>query len=109
MKDATTSVVIKMFSGLNAAINFFLVDDSSEHKKAEDMNKNVVATISHNEYIDVSLNHKCSRHSMHRIQSKNHRIGTYEIKKFLCHPLMKKMDMMDMMDMMDCTMLFQLI
>ena len=65
------------------------------------MNKNVVPTTSHNEYKDFLLNHKYSRHSMYRIQSKNHRTGTYEIKKFLCHALMKKMDMMDMMDMMD--------
>ena len=92
MKDETTSVVIQNIFGLNAAISFFLADDSSEHKKAEDMNKNVVATISHNEYKDVSLNHKCSRHSMYRIQSKNHRTGTHEIKKFLCHALMKKMN-----------------
>ena len=34
MKDQTTSVVNKNFSGLNAAISFFLVDDSSEHKKS---------------------------------------------------------------------------
>ena len=27
------------------------------------------------------MNYKCFRHSMNRIQSKNHRIGTYEIKK----------------------------
>ena len=45
------------------------------------MNKNVVATISHNEYKDVLLNNKCIRHSMNRIQSKDHRIGTYEINK----------------------------
>ena len=45
------------------------------------MNRNVVATIRHNEYKDVMLNNKCLRHSMNRIQSKNHRIGTYEIKK----------------------------
>ena len=44
------------------------------------MNKNVVATISHNEYNDVFLN-KCIRHSRNRIPSKNHRIETYEIKK----------------------------
>ena len=30
----------------------FLVDDNSEHKKAKDVNKNVVATIIHNEYKD---------------------------------------------------------
>ena len=45
------------------------------------MNKNFVATISHNEYKDVLLNNKCIRHSMNRIQSKDHRIGTYEINK----------------------------
>ena len=27
------------------------------------------------------LNNKCIRHSMNRIQSKDHRIGTYEINK----------------------------
>ena len=45
------------------------------------MNKNVIATISHNEYKDVLLNNKCIRHSMNGIQSKDHRIGTYEINK----------------------------
>ena len=43
------------------------------------VNRNVVATIIHKEYKDVLLNIKCLRHSMNRIQSKNHRIGTYEI------------------------------
>ena len=57
----------------------FLVDDNSEHKKAKGANKNVVATIRHNEYKEVLLNNKCLRHSMKRIQSKDHRIGTYEI------------------------------
>ena len=45
------------------------------------MSRNVVATISHHEYKDVLLNKKCLRHSMNRIQSKDHKIGTYEIKK----------------------------
>ena len=55
---------------------FFLVDDSSEHKKGKDMNKNIVATIRHNKYKDNLLNNKCLRHLMNRIQSRNHRIGT---------------------------------
>ena len=58
-----------------------MVDDNSEHKKAKDVNKNVVATISHNEYKDVLLNKKCLRHSMNRILRKDQRIGTYEINK----------------------------
>ena len=59
----------------------FLVDDNSEHKKAKGVNKNVDATMIHNEYIDVLLNNKCLRHSMNRIQSKDHRIRTYEVKQ----------------------------
>ena len=49
------------------------------------MNKNIVATISHNEYKDNLLNKKCLRHSINRIQSKDHRIGTYESNKFSLH------------------------
>ena len=59
----------------------YLVDDNSEHKIAKGINKNVVARISHNEYKDVLLNKKCLRHSINRIQGKDHRIGTYEMNK----------------------------
>ena len=52
-----------------------LVDDSSEHKKVNNMNKNVVEIISHSEYKDILLNEKYIRHLMNRIQSKGHRIG----------------------------------
>ena len=45
------------------------------------MNRNVVATITHNEYKEFLLNKKCLRHSMNKIQSKDHKIGTYEINK----------------------------
>ena len=50
-------------------------------KKAKNMYKNIIATISHNERKDVLLNQQCLRHSMNRIQSKSHRTGTYEINK----------------------------
>ena len=36
----------------------------------------------HNKYKDVLLNKKCVRHSMNRIEGKDHKIGTYEIDKF---------------------------
>ena len=58
-----------------------LVDDNGEHKKAQDVDKNVVAKISHNEYRDFFLNKKCLRHSVNSIQSKDHRTGTYKINK----------------------------
>ena len=54
----------------------YLVDDNSEDKKAQGVNKNFVGTISHNKNKDVLLNKKCLRHSMNKIQSKDHRIGT---------------------------------
>ena len=56
--------------------------DSSQHKKATGVNRNVVAAISHNEYKDILLNNKCIRHSMNRVQSKYHSMWTYEINKF---------------------------
>ena len=81
MKDEAAVVAIEEFVGLKPKMYSFLVDDSSEHKKAEGANKNVVATIRNNEYKNVLFNNKCLRHSMNRIQSKDHRIGTYKIDK----------------------------
>ena len=57
----------------------FLVDDSSEQKKAKGVNKNVVATIWCDEYKYVLLNQKCLIRSINRIESKNHRIGNQHI------------------------------
>ena len=58
-----------------------MVDDNSKYKKAKGVNRNVAATISHNKYKDVLMNNKRLIHSMNRIRSKDHRIGTYEINK----------------------------
>ena len=44
------------------------------------MNKNVVKA-SHKGYKGVLQKKKCLRHSMKRIHSKAHKIGTYEINK----------------------------
>ena len=54
------------------------------------LNRNVVATISHNEYKNVFLNNICLRYSMNRMQSKNDRIVAYKSAKFLYHALMIK-------------------
>ena len=73
---------IKEFAGLKPNIDSFLVDDSSEYKKAKNVNKNIFARIIHNEYKDVLLNEKCLRHLINRIQLKDHRIGVHEINNF---------------------------
>ena len=69
----------------------------SEDKNIQAMDNAVysIVTIGHSEYKDVFLNKKCLRNPI-----KDHRIGTYEIKKFLYHALMikhtsKTVDMMD--------------
>ena len=77
MKDETVGVVIGEFVRLKPKIYSYLVNDNSEHKiaKAKGVNRNVIATISHNEYKDVLLNMECLRHSMSRIESTDHKIG----------------------------------
>ena len=80
MKDETGGIVTEEFVGLKLKMYSFLIDNS-QHKNTKGENRNVVATITHNEYKDVLLNNKCIRHSMNRIRSKDHRTGTYEINK----------------------------
>ena len=83
MKDGTETGVdaIKEFVRLNPNMYSFLVYDDSEHKKAKGVNENFVEKITYNEYKDVLLNNEYLRNSMNRIQSKNHRLGTYETNK----------------------------
>ena len=81
MKDETNGVVIKEFLGWKPKMYSYLLDDNSKHKKAKSVNRNVVTTISHNDYKDVLLNKECLRHSIDRIQNRDHKIKAYEIKK----------------------------
>ena len=62
IKDEISSFAIEEFVGLKPAMHSFLVGDNSEHKKANEVNENVVKTISLNEYKDVLVNNKCLRH-----------------------------------------------
>ena len=72
MKDETAGVTAEEIVGLKAKVYSFLVDDSKKNKKAKGVNKNVVATISHNEYKYVLFNKKCLKHLINRT-------GNYEI------------------------------
>ena len=80
MKDEAGAFANEEFVGLKPKMYSFLVDNS-EHKKTKGVKENLVVTISHNDYKDLLLNKKCIRHSMNRIQGKDHIIGTYEINK----------------------------
>ena len=59
-----------------------LSDDSKESNAAKRIN----TSTEFNEFKDTLFNNKVIRHKMKRIQSKKHKIGTYEINKisFLC-------------------------
>ena len=81
MKDESDGIEIEGFVGLEPKMYSYLVNDNSEHKKAKGVNRNVVATISHNEYKNVLLNKKCLRHSINMIQSKDNKMETYKIYK----------------------------
>ena len=73
---------LKKIVGLKPKMYSLLVENNDEHNKAKGVNRNVVGTISHNECKDVLLNNKYIIHSiMNRIQSKDHRMETYEINK----------------------------
>ena len=83
MKNETAGVAIEEFFELKPKMYSYLVDGNREHKKTKGIKKSIIAIIiNHNEYQDVLLNKKCLRYSINRIQSKDHRIGTYEISKF---------------------------
>ena len=101
MKNETAGVAIEEFFEWKPKMYSYLVDGNREHKKTKGINKSIIAIIiNHNEYQDVLLNKKCLRYSINRIQSKDHRIGTYEISKFFVLAVMIKytsrtMDAMD--------------
>ena len=62
-------------------------------KKAKDVNKDIVAKISHSEYKDTLLNHKYLTYLMNRIQGKRHKIVKQKpakLKKNLDHVLIIK-------------------
>ena len=55
-------VAIEELAGLKPKMYSYLVDSNIEHQKAKWVNKNVVATISHNEYKLVLWNKRGLRH-----------------------------------------------
>ena len=68
----TGGFVIEEFVGLKPKTHLFLLDNSTKRKQAKSMNKLVIAPISHNEYKDFLLNKKRLRHSINRIEGKDH-------------------------------------
>ena len=77
MKDEFGGVIIIEFVGLNSKIYSIKKIDRKKHNTAKGVN---IATEFDN-FKDVLYNKKIIRHKMKRIQSKKHKLGTYEIDK----------------------------
>ena len=77
MKDEFGGIIVQEFVGLKSKIFSTKKIDGKECNTAKGVN---VAT-EFNKLKDVLFNKKIIRHKMKRIQSKKHKLGTYEIDK----------------------------
>ena len=77
MKDEFGGVIITEFVGLKSKMYSIKKADGKEHNTAKGVN---IATESDN-FKNVLFIKKIIRHKMKRIQSKRHKLGTYEINK----------------------------
>ena len=77
MKDEFNGTKISEFIGLKSKMYSLISVDNKEVNKAKGVNKK----LRHKEYLGVLFNKKVVSHSMKRIQSKLHEIGTYDIFK----------------------------
>ena len=77
MKDEFKGLIISEFVGLKSKIYSLISVNNKEATRAKGVNKK----IRHKEFVDVLSNRKVIRHNMDRIQSKLHRIGTYDVCK----------------------------
>ena len=81
MKDESKGKVNDEFVGLKWKMQSIKNVDGKENKTGKRVNKSVVKNIKHEKYIDVLFNKKVAGHVMKRIQSKLHKIGTYNVFK----------------------------
>ena len=77
MKDEFRGKIISEFVGLKSKMYSLINIDNKEYTKEKAVNKK----IKHKEFDDVLFNKKMIRHNMKRIQSRLHRIRTYNVCK----------------------------
>ena len=77
MKDEFKGKIINGFVGLKSKMYSLISADDEEVTKAKGVNKK----IRHKEFVDVLFNKKVIRRNMKKIQSKLHRIETYDVCK----------------------------
>ena len=77
MKDVSEGKIIDEFVGLKSQMHSMKNID----EKGSNTAKGVNIASEFNKFEDTLFNKKVVRHKMKRIQSKKHKIGTYEINK----------------------------
>ena len=77
MKDEFGRVIVVEFVGLKSKMDSIKKNDG----KGSNTAKGVSIATEFDEFKDVLFNEKIVRHKMKRIQSKKHKLGTYEIDK----------------------------
>ena len=77
IKDVSEGKIIDEFLGLKSKMYSMKNIDGKESNMAKGVN---IAT-EFNEFKDTLFNKKILRHKMRRIQTKKHKLGTYEINK----------------------------
>ena len=77
MKCEFKGRIISEFLRKNSKMYSLISLDDEEVTKAKGVNKK----LRHKKFVDVLFNKKVIRHNMKRIQSKLHRIGTYDVCK----------------------------
>ena len=78
MKVVNKGIPINKFVGLKSKIFYSMLSDDG---KKSNTAKGVNITTEFNEFRDTLFNKKVLRHKMKRIQSKKHKLETYEINK----------------------------
>ena len=86
MKAANKGIPVNKFIGLRSKMYIMLSGDGKESNTAKGVNFSTDL----NEFRDILFIKKIIRHKMKRIQSKKHKLGTYEIKKYRYLVLMTK-------------------
>ena len=77
MKDEFSAIIVEEFVGLKSKMHSMKKVDGKECNTA----KGVSIVTEFNKFKYVLFNKKILRHTMRRIQSKNHKLGTYEVDK----------------------------
>ena len=81
MKEEFKGIPINKLIGLISKMYFFVSDDATE----VNIVKRVNISIEFNEYEDGLFNEKTTRHKIKIIQSKKHKIGTYNVNNISWH------------------------